>query len=75
MRFNPRRLRWALGSGARVAAYLLVQLAFQRADGGRVATLCETSVLSGLLLAGEATGKGVWLGASLTVLGAAYSVV
>jgi drug/metabolite transporter (DMT)-like permease len=58
-----------------VAAYLLVLLAFQHADAGRVATLRETSVLFGLGLARERTGKSVWVGAMFIVLGAVLSAV
>jgi uncharacterized membrane protein len=80
MRFDRRRLRSALGSGSRVAtetvaAYLLVLLAFQHADAGRVATLRETSVLFGLVPARERTGKSVWVGAMFIVLGALLSAV
>lgn len=57
----------AIGS---TAAYLLVLLAFQRADAGRVSTLRESSVLIGILLAGERPGPRVWLGATLIVAGA-----
>jgi drug/metabolite transporter (DMT)-like permease len=57
----------AVGS---TAAYLLVLLAFQRADAGRVSTLRESSVLIGILLAGERPGPRVWLGATLIVAGA-----
>jgi drug/metabolite transporter (DMT)-like permease len=53
-----------------VAAYLLVLLAFQRANAGPVATLREVSVLLGVLLAREQKGWRVWLGATLVVLGA-----
>jgi drug/metabolite transporter (DMT)-like permease len=57
----------AVGS---VAAYLLVLLAFQRANAGPVATLREASVLIGVLLAREQKGWRVWLGAALVALGA-----
>jgi drug/metabolite transporter (DMT)-like permease len=67
-----RRAAWpgvqiALGS---VAAYLLVLLAFQRANAGPVATLREVSVLIGVLLAREQKGWRVWLGAALVAFGA-----
>lgn len=67
-----RRAAWpgiqiAIGS---TAAYLLVLLAFQRANAGPVATLREVSVLIGVLLAREQKGRRVWLGAALVVLGA-----
>jgi drug/metabolite transporter (DMT)-like permease len=75
VRGDRRRLRRALPSGVMVAAgstaaYLLVLLAFQRADAGRVSTLREVSVLIGILLAGEKAGSRVWLGATLVVSGA-----
>jgi drug/metabolite transporter (DMT)-like permease len=68
------RLRQAVGPGLRVAAgsaaaYLLVLLAFQRAEAGRVATLREASVLVGLWLAAERPGWRVWAGAGLVVAG------
>jgi len=61
---TPARLRAAIRPGAAVAigtvvAYLLVLRAFQRAGAGRVATLRETSVLVGLLLARETLGRRV----------------
>jgi drug/metabolite transporter (DMT)-like permease len=67
-----RRAAWpgiqiAVGS---VASYLLVLLAFQRANAGPVATLREVSVLIGVLLAREQKGPRVWVGAALVVLGA-----
>ncbi len=80
VRVDRHRLRCALGSGVRVAvgtvaAYVLVLVAFQHADAGRVATLRETAVLFGLLLARERLGKTVWVGASFIVLGAVLSAV
>jgi drug/metabolite transporter (DMT)-like permease len=75
VRGDRRRLRRALPSGVQVAAgstaaYLLVLLAFQRADAGRVSTLREVSVLIGILLAGEKPSPRVWLGSVLVVIGA-----
>jgi drug/metabolite transporter (DMT)-like permease len=75
VRGDRRRLRRALPSGVLVAvgstaAYLLVLLAFQRADAGRVSTLREVSILIGILLAGEKPAPRVWLGAALVVIGA-----
>lgn len=74
------RLRKALVSGLFVAvgstaAYLLVLLAFQRAEAGRVATLREISVLLGVLIARERSGPRVWLGAGLVVLGAVLAAL
>lgn len=75
LRLDLKRLRRALWPGIQIAigstaAYLLVLLAFQRADAGPVATLREVSVLIGVLLARERKGWHVWLGAALVVLGA-----
>ena len=53
-----------------VAAYLLVLLAFQRADAGRVATLRESSVLVAVALTRIARPATVWAGAALVALGA-----
>lgn len=53
-----------------VGAYLLVLLAFQRADAGPVATLRELSVLLGLLLARDRPRRATWAGAALVVAGA-----
>lgn len=80
VRGDYTRLRRGLGSGARiaagmVAAYLLVLLAFQRAEASRVTTLREVSVLIGLMLAGSAPGWRVWLGAALVVTGAVLTAV
>lgn len=74
LRGERERLRAALPSGARVAvgtaaAYLLVLLAFQRANAGRVATFREVSVLIGIWLAGEHPGWRVWTGAAFIVAG------
>lgn len=75
MRGDLNRLRRAAGPGLQIslgsiAAYLLVLLAFQRANAGPVATLREVSVLIGVLLAREQKGWRVWLGAGLVALGA-----
>lgn len=74
LRVDRARLRAALPSGALVAvgtaaAYLLVVLAFQRANAGNVATFREVSVLLGIWLAGEQPGRRVWIGAALVVCG------
>jgi drug/metabolite transporter (DMT)-like permease len=58
-----------IGIGS-IVAYLLVLFAFQRANPGPVATLRETSVLIGLLLARERPGRLTWIGAGLVVAGA-----
>jgi len=75
MRGDLNRLRRAARPGMQIAlgsiaAYLLVLLAFQRANAGPVATLREVSVLIGVLLAREQKGWRVWLGAGLVALGA-----
>lgn len=75
VRPSPERWLAALRPGAligigSVAAYLLVLFAFQRAGPGPVATLRESSVLIGLLLAREKPGRLTWLGAALVVGGA-----
>ena len=75
MRGDLTRLRRAVRPGIQVAvssvaAYLLVLLAFQRANAGPVATLREVSVLFGVVLAREKKPGRVWLGAALVVLGA-----
>jgi uncharacterized membrane protein len=75
MRGDLTRLRRAVRPGIQVAvssvaAYLLVLLAFQRANAGPVATLREVSVLLGVVLAREKKPGRVWLGAALVVLGA-----
>ncbi len=74
------RLRRALRPGLGVAfgstaAYLLVLLAFQHADAGRVSTLREVSVLIGIVLAGEQPAWGVWAGAMLVVTGAVLAAL
>ncbi len=79
-RGDRQRLRKALAPGLLVAvgstaAYLLVLLAFQRADAGRVSTLREISVLLGVLIARERSGPRVWLGAGLVVLGAVLAAL
>ncbi len=63
------RLGSAVAAGS-VAAYLLVLLAFQRANAGHVATVREASVLIGLLLARERIAWRTWTGAALIVAGA-----
>lgn len=80
LRLDLKRLRRALWPGIQIAigstaAYLLVLLAFQRADAGPVATLREVSVLIGVLLARERKGWHVWLGAALVVLGAVLTAL
>jgi drug/metabolite transporter (DMT)-like permease len=75
LRGDLTRLRRAMRPGVQiaissVAAYLLVLLAFQRANAGPVATLREVSVLLGVVLAHEKKPGRVWLGAALVVLGA-----
>ncbi|HEU5348537.1 MAG TPA: EamA family transporter [Ktedonobacterales bacterium] len=62
-------------AGGSVVAYLLVLLAFQRADAGPVATVREVSVLIGVLLAREKKGWRIWLGAALVVLGAILTAI
>lgn len=74
------RLRAALRTGALVGvgvvlAYLLVLLAFQRADAGRVATLREASVLLAVALTPGPRPRTVWLGAGLVALGAVLVAV
>jgi drug/metabolite transporter (DMT)-like permease len=67
------RLRVVLRPGALVgvvAAYLLVLLAFQRADAGRVATLREISVLIAVAWSGARRDPLTWTGALLVVTGA-----
>lgn len=58
-----------------VAAYLLVLLAFQRADAGRVATLRESSVLLAVALTRGPRPGTVWAGAALVALGAVLVAV
>lgn len=74
------RLRAALRTGALVGvgvvlAYLLVLLAFQRADTGRVATLREASVLLAVALTPGPRPRTVWLGAGLVAIGAVLVAV
>ena len=80
VRLDPRRLRAALAPGVHVAvgstvAYLLVLLAVQRADAGRVATLREVSILIGLILTRTSLGRHTWLGAALVALGAVLAAL
>ena len=80
LRGNRVRLRNAAGPGVRVAfgtaaAYLLVLLAFQRANAGRVATMREVSVLIGIWLSGEKPGRRVWFGAACIVAGVVLAAV
>jgi drug/metabolite transporter (DMT)-like permease len=80
LRGDRARLRRALQSGVRVAfgtaaAYLLVLLAFQHADAGRVATFREVSVLIGIWLAGERPHWWVWTGAAFVVAGVVLAAV
>lgn len=77
---DGRRLQKVLRPGLFVAvgttaAYLLVLFAFQRAVAGRVSTLREVSVLLGLLIAREKSGRQVWLGAALVVGGAVLAAL
>ena len=69
-----RRTGSVVGVGV-VAAYLLVLLAFQRADAGRVATLRESSVLLAVALTRGARPPTVWAGAALVALGAVLVAV
>jgi drug/metabolite transporter (DMT)-like permease len=69
------RLRAAARTGAGVgvgvvSAYLLILLAFQRADAGRVATLRETSVLVAVALTPGRRRWTVWAGALCVAAGA-----
>jgi drug/metabolite transporter (DMT)-like permease len=80
LRGDLGRLRRALWPGVQIAvgstaAYLLVLLAFQRANAGPVATLREVSVLIGVLLARERKGPRIWLGAALVVVGAVLTAI
>lgn len=75
-----QRLRSCARDGAGVGigsltAYLLVLLAYQRAPASPVATLRELSILFGILIARDRTGKAVWAGGALCVLGAALVVL
>ncbi|MEJ7652572.1 MAG: hypothetical protein WKH64_04075 [Chloroflexia bacterium] len=76
VRLSQGRLRpgrgIALGSGG---AYLLVVLAMQRADAGRVTTLREVSILFGIALSRfgpshASVGWKTWTGGALVVAGA-----
>ncbi len=76
---RPRRIAAVLRPGAAVgvgvvAAYLLVLLAFQRADAGRVATLREVSVLIALALSADRRRPALWVGGGLVVLGGVLAV-
>ena len=67
---QPGTIRAALRPGSMVAlgvvgAYLLVLLAFQRADAGRVATLREVSVLIVVAASAQRRNWVVWTGALL----------
>jgi drug/metabolite transporter (DMT)-like permease len=80
IRADGQRLQRALKPGVLIAigsvvAYLLVLLAFQRANAGRVATLRELSVLIGLLLARDQPRLRVWIGGALVVAGAGLVVL
>jgi drug/metabolite transporter (DMT)-like permease len=80
LRGNLGRLKRAAWPGIQIAvgstaAYLLVLLAFQRANAGPVATLREVSVLIGDLLAREQKGPRIWQGAALVVLGAILTAI
>ena len=80
LRGNLGRLRRALWPGIQIAigstaAYLLVLLAFQRANAGPVATLREVSVLIGLLLSSDRRSWRLWVGASLVVFGAILTAI
>jgi drug/metabolite transporter (DMT)-like permease len=80
VRADGARLRAAFKPGAQIAvgstaAYLLVLFAFQQAGAGQVATLREISVLIGMLVAHDATGWRVWVGAGLVVLGVIVTAV
>jgi drug/metabolite transporter (DMT)-like permease len=57
-----------IGGGSTIA-YLLVVLALQRADAGRVTTLREVSILLGLALSRTAFSRKAWAGAACVVLG------
>jgi len=63
-----------IGIGS-IGAYLLILLAFQRADAGPVATLREVSVLLALVIAGDRPGPMTWIGALLVVTGAIVAVL
>lgn len=72
LRAQYRRLAFTLRTAA---AYLLVLLAFQRAQAGRVATLREVSVLIGISLAGERLGRRLWVGALFVLAGIVLAAV
>ncbi len=79
LRPTSSRLRAAFRPGLLVglgqgAAYVLVLLAFQRAQAGQVAGLRQLSVVLGVLLAREALGRRAFTGAVLVTLGAALVV-
>lgn len=70
-----RRIRESLPVGARVgvmqmSAYVLILLAFERAQAGQVASLRQVSVVIGVLLAGEAARGRAFVGSSMVALGA-----
>jgi drug/metabolite transporter (DMT)-like permease len=74
------RLRASARPGAKIGmgsigAYLLVVLAWQRADAGRVATLRESSILIGLILARTPFRPRLYLGAVAIVIGALLSAL
>jgi len=80
VRADRTRLQAALKPGAQIAvgsiaAYMLVLFAFQQAGAGRVATLREISVLIGMLVARDAKGWRVWVGASIVVLGIVVTAI
>lgn len=80
LRGDRTRLQKGVGPGVRVAvgtaaAYLLVLLAFQRANAGRVATMREVSVLLGIWLSGEQPRRRVWVGAACIVAGVVLAAV
>jgi drug/metabolite transporter (DMT)-like permease len=72
--WSVRRPGALVGVGV-VAAYLLVLLAFQRADAGRVATLREVSVLIAVAWSGARRDLPTWAGAGLVVAGAIAAAV
>lgn len=58
-----------------IGAYLLILLAFQRANAGPVATVREVSVLLALVIAHDRPGLATWIGALLVVTGAILAVL